>query len=485
MMNKPLYSVLLPDRIFRLITALLLLVLSALTFNARAQTLTNLWSFTGADGIEPHSLIQGRDGNFYGAAGGGGNVNLNSGSGWGTVFRMTPTGILTNLHSFSLSDGGSPNLIVQGSDGNFYGTTYQGTNATGGFGTVFRMSPTGSVTVLWAFGQHPDIDGGAANPVAGLVQGSDGNFYGTTSKGGANTDGIVFRISPGGSLTNLHTFNGTDGADAQWGPLVQGGDGNFYGVTSAGGSNNLGNVYRISSNGTFANLYSFSGSDGRSPDGGLVQGTDGNFYGTASGGGPNGGGTLFRITPAGILTNLYSFTGGIDGGNPTSLVQGSDGNFYGTTFQGGDSTHCSGGCGTIFRITPSGTFTGLYSFSATDGAKPVAGFVQGSDGNFYGTTGFVGYPFANAGTIFKLIVPLNPSANQISAIQTAGNDVAVSIPSVAYESYQLQFSSSLNPTNWVNVPGAAITNCIGALLTLTNSGGATGSQGFYRFDVTP
>jgi len=482
--NKPIYFTLAADKTFCRITALILLVLSGWAFNARAQTLTNLRSFTPTDGFGPHSLLQGRDGNFYGTAGSGGNLNLNNGSGWGTVFRITPTGLLTNLHSFILTDGGEPNLLVQGSDGNFYGTTY--TNTPGGLGTVFKMTSTGSITTLWLFGLNPGIDSAASHPVAGLVQGADGNFYGTTSAGGANGDGIVFRITPTGTLTNLHNFNGADGANSQWGSLVPGNDGNFYGVTSGGGTNSQGNIYRISPTGNFTNLYSFSGTDGQFPEAGLVLGSDGNFYGITSSGGTNNGGTIFRMTPTGVLTNLHLFAGVTDGHTPTALVQGSDGNFYGTTRQGGGSTHCFDGCGTIFRITPSGTFTNLCSIDATNVASPVVGFVQGSDGNFYGTAFLVSYPFVdNIGDIFKLTVPLNPPANQVSVIQTTGNDVVVSIPSVATETYQLQVSNSLNPTNWVNVPGAAVTNCIGALLTLTNSGGATGPQGFYRFDIIP
>ncbi len=120
--------------------------------------------------------------------------------------------------------------------------------------------------------------------------------------------------------------------------------------------------------------------------------------------------------------------------------------------------------------------TRLHRFSAS---------CRGATGNFYGTTFLVSYPLVNIGDVFKLTVSLNPPANQVSVIQTTGNDIVVSIPSVAAETYQLQFSNSLNPTNWVNVPNASITNCIGALLTLTNSGGATGPQGFYRFDITP
>ena len=165
--------------------------------------------------------------------------------------------------------------------------------------------------------------------------------------------------------------------------LVQGSDGNFYGTTYVGGANGDGTVFKTTPSGTLTTLYSFAGSDGDTPVAGLVQSRDGNFYGTTSAGGVNDGGTVFKITPSGTLTTLYSFAGnGSDGANPfAELVQGSDGNFYGTTLSGGENND-----GTVFKITPSGTLTTLYSFAGSDGDQAYAGLVQGSDGNFYGTT---------------------------------------------------------------------------------------------------
>jgi uncharacterized repeat protein (TIGR03803 family) len=188
---------------------------------------------------------------------------------------------------------------------------------------------------------------------------------------------------------------------------------------------------------------------------------------------------VFRISPSGSYTNLHSFTGS-DGDQPfAKLVQGSDGNFYGTTFNGG-----SGGDGVLFGITPSGTLTVVSSVGGhlNVGIYPYAGLVQGTDGNFYGTTEY------GNGHVYKLVVPLNPPPwpiNQITGVQPSGSDIVFGIPSIAGETYQLQFSSSMNPTNWVNVPGVSVTNSIGALLTLTNFGGAVGPQGFYRFAITP
>jgi len=356
-------------------------------------------------------------------------------------------------------------------------------------------------TNLYSFA-GPPTDG--QGPDAGLVQGSDGNFYGTTEVGGTNGDGTVFRISPGGTETNLHSFGyPTDGQNPNAG-LVQGSDGNFYGTTEYGGTHSDGTVFRISPSGTYTSLYSFGSSptDGTSPIR-LVQGSDGNFYGTTLEGGTStncgvgiGCGTVFRISPSGTETNLYSFAGPpTDGGYPEAgLVQGSDGNFYGTTEVGGTSANCGPyGCGTVFRISPSGSYTNLYSFvgSPTDGEYPEAGLVQGSDGNFYGTTYYGGASsncISGCGTVFKLTVPLSPPPypiNQITGIQLSGTNIVFNVLSIAGETYQLQYRNSLTSGSWSNVPGVSITNSIGSILTLTNFAGANQPQGFYRFAITP
>src|ERR1017187_991590 len=236
-----------------------------------------------------------------------------------------------------------------------------------------------------------------AYPEAGLVQGSDGNFYGTTDHGGTSSNctvgcGTIFRISPSGTYTTLHSFVGSpnDGA-APIASLVLGSDGSFYGVTAQGGTSTncglygCGTIFRISPGGSCTSLYSFAGSpnDGSSPFAGLVQGSDGNFYGMTYYGGTStncsggGCGTIFRISPSGTYTSLHYFVGyPTDGSLPgAQLAQGSDGNFYGTTDQGGTSTNCgTAGCGTVFRISPSGNKTNLYSFgNIPDGAYSLAG----------------------------------------------------------------------------------------------------------------
>ena len=446
-------------------------------------SLTSLWSFTGtSDGANPSAgLVQGSDGSFYGTT-----YGLGSGpSANGTVFRISASGSLTGLWSFTGgTDGANPDAgLVQGSDGNFYGTTSGSGSGRSPYGTVFRISASGSLTGLWSFTGGTD----GANPDAGLVQGSDGNFYGTTygAGSGPSGNGTVFRISPTGNLSNLWSFTGgTDGANPSAG-LVQGSDGNFYGTTygSGSGPSAYGTVFRISAGGSLTKLWSFTnGLDGANSYAPLVEGSDGNFYGTTSQGGASGIGTVFRISPTGNLTNLWEFTGCGDGGNPDAgLVQGSDGDFYGTTSGSGSGPS---GSGTVFRISPSGDLTTLHSFSVGDGANPYAGLVQGSDGNFYGTT-YQGGTNGNYGTVFRLTVPLNPPANQISGIKMMGTSLVVTIPSVAGETYQLQYSDSLTLSNWSNVGGVSMTNSIGGLLSLTNLGGAMQPQGFYRFAITP
>jgi len=376
-------------------------VATALT--SSAQTLATLVNFDGTNGSAPAaSLIQASDGNLYGTTQYGGTVNGCEGgfSACGTVFKITTGGTLTTLHTFTYGDGAWPvSPLVQGTDGNFYGTN-QGEGDSGGKGVIFKMTPSGTVTMLYS----------GFTLVAGLVQGRDGNFYGTFPR--IYNDGTVFNITPSGTLTTLYTFSGTDGNNPQAG-LILATDGNFYGTTANGGTSNncgygCGTVFKMTPSGSLTTLHSFNLKDGQTVIAGLVEGTDGNFYGTNMGGGTGAGnaGTVFKITPSGTLTTLYNFcsqTGCTDGYQPrAALAQGSDGNFYGTTSGGGTY-----GKGTIFTITPSGTLTTLYSFcpqsGCADGSFPVAGLVQASDGNFYGTTQQGGTN--NLGTVFRFSAP--------------------------------------------------------------------------------
>ena len=388
----------------------LLLLWFTTVVTSHAQTFTTLYSFSDADGCLPSGLIQATDGSLYGTTYGGGRGIL------GTIFRITPSGTLTTLHSFDGSVGSQPYAgLVQATNGNLYGTTVAG--GANGYGTVFKISPSGKLTNLHSF----DFTDGAF-PYAGVVQATNGNLYGTTEGGGANADGTVFEITLGGTLTTLYTFCPqnicTTGADPVAG-LVEAIDGNLYGSTIAGGANGYGTVFKITPSGKLTNLHSFDFTDGESPLAALIQ-ANGNLYGTADGGGPNGLGTVFKITPSGTLTTLHNFDG-TDGSSPSAgLVLATDGNFYGMTGNGGVAD-----LGTIFKITRTGTLTTLYSFCSQsgcpDGSNPSATLNQDTNGNLYGTTLKGG---ANAcGTIFSLSVGLGPFVET----QTTSGKVGASV----------------------------------------------------------
>lgn len=310
---------------------------------------------------------------------------------------------LKTLVNFDGTNGGDPfSTLVQGTDGNLYGTTQTG--GANGSGNIFKMTPSGSLTVLYSFCAQPNCgDGSGAN---GMVLGTDGNLYGTTESGGKKAPshslgaGTVFKITPTGALTTLYEFcsqpNCTDGADPYG--FVLGSDGNFYGTTNEGGVVTPfpeGTVFKITPEGALTTLYRFCAQtgcpDGSLPEDPLIQAADGNFYGNTETGGAYNNGTVFKITPGGNMTTLYSFCAQPncpDGTLPQApLIQAASGNFYGTTVDGGNAS----GDGTVFRMTPAGALTTIYSFCAqpncADGALPRnGGLVQAVDGNLYGTT---------------------------------------------------------------------------------------------------
>jgi uncharacterized repeat protein (TIGR03803 family) len=318
----------------------------------------------------------------------------------GTAITNVAVACTSATESVLYSFGSKPNdayepyysSLALATDGNLYGLTYYG--GINDYGAAFEVTPTGTESVLWSFGTSGD----GYYPEGSLIQGSDGNFYGMTREGGGHGDGAVFKITPAGVETDIWAFGtGTDGDDP-YGSLVQGSDGSFYGMTEGGGVQGTGTVFKITSAGVETVLWSFgAGTDGFFPYGSLIQGRDGNFYGMTYSGGTNGSGIVFKITPAGTETVLYSFGGGTDGANPYGdLMQATDGNFYGMTYYGGTNNE-----GTAFKITPAGVETVLWSFgSGNDGTYPYGNLVQGSDGNFYG----LGYEGGanNAGTIFQL-----------------------------------------------------------------------------------
>jgi uncharacterized repeat protein (TIGR03803 family) len=426
----------------RLLVAAAAVALVAPASTTAQQGFTVVYSFAhGADGAGPvAALIQATDGNFYGTTEGGGSQLA------GTVFTLTPAGTHTVLHSFgNPGDAKDPKAaLIQATDGNFYGTTQDGPDS--GFGTVFKMTPAGGVTILHAF-TDGGLDGG--HPLAPLIQASDGNFYGTTLDGGAGSNGTVFRTTPSGVVTILHSFSGGADGGLPYAALVQATDGNFYGTTRIGGASGgvpcsaCGTVFRMTLAGTLTVLHTFTGTDGALPLTALIQATDGNFYGTTYQSGSFNGGTVFKMTLAGTVTVLHQFAGGTDGANPlAALIQATDGNFYGTTVHGGGG-NCSGGCGTVFQMTPAGTVTVLHAFTdGTDGGYPNASLLQATDGNLYGTTVSGGIVNLDAGVVFALtmsagapVITAQPASQTIASGHTASLSVVASGSGLSYQWY--------------------------------------------------
>jgi uncharacterized repeat protein (TIGR03803 family) len=427
--------------------ALPLLICLAIPTGIHAQTLTTLQNFDGTNGAFPdsslikgpqgaqgphHRVVQHSNGNYYGVTPIGGANNA------GTVYQLTPAGVETTIYSFcsvgaSCADGSFPEgALVAGSDGNLYGTTYSG--GTNGDGTVFKITTTGALTTLYNFGSKASAADGA-NPLGALVQGSDGNFYGTTYLGGNSTSsGTVFKITSGGSLTTIYSFSGPDGANPE-GDLVQSiVNGEFYGATAAGGnSNSAGTAFDITSSGSLTTIYDFCSktncNDGSDPQVPFSADAFGNFYGTTAASGANAYGTLFQISPFFGLHTLYHFcskTNCTDGATPEAgPLVGQDGNIYGTTFQGGAND-----AGTVFQFTPWGVLNTLYNFctlaNCADGQYPEASLVQGSNGNFYGTTSFGGT--YGDGTVYNLatIPSTGSSCNGVYSGTYFGNIIVTS-----------------------------------------------------------
>jgi uncharacterized repeat protein (TIGR03803 family) len=412
-----------------------------------AQTFSSVFSFNGTDGAYPDAvLVQSTNGDLYGTASQG------AANGNGSVFRVATSGTLTTLYNFcSLSacaDGANPRAgLVQTSSGDFYGTTYGG-GANGSYGTVFKITTSGMLTTLYSFCAKSGCADGE-QPWAGLIEATNGDFYGTTYGGGANGNyGTVFKITTSGVLTTLHSFCAksgcTDGAQPIAG-LVQATNGDLYGTTFAGGANGEGTIFKITPGGALKSLYSFCSkslcADGAGPSAGLIQASDGNLYGTTAYYGANfgvgDGGTVFQFTISGEFTTLYDFCSlseCADGESPVApLVQATDGDLYGTTYNGGG--FCSApGCGTVFRTTLSGTLTSLHSFCSqggdcTDGRNPAAGLVQATDGALYGTTSSGAGPGFD-GNIFSLsigavpFVETQPSSGKVGArVKILGTDL--------------------------------------------------------------
>jgi uncharacterized repeat protein (TIGR03803 family) len=387
-----------------------------------AQTFTTVHSFSGADGANPYAgMVQGLDRSLYGTTTDGGAF------GSGNVIRISLSGEVTSLYDFcaqsNCSDGQFPvSTLVMGPDGEFYGVTQNG--GIYNYGSVFKVSTNGALTTLHSF---DIIDG--VNPYGALLFASDGNFYGTANAAGACTTigagcGTVFRISPNGNFRTLYNFcmeTGCPDGEFPVGGLIEGSDGSFYGTTNAGGNDSCpgggcGTVYKITPGGVLTTLHRFDKADGAYPPPALVEVRKGLFYGTTAGGGAHNDGTVFAMTANGAFKTVHNFNG-TDGFSPFVLTAGSDGNLYGTTLGGGAND-----AGTIFKITPRGTLTTVYSF-AQHFYYYFGGLTQGTNGTFYGTTYFGGPD--DDGTIYSLSVSLKPFVKVQPSTAKQGGTVGI------------------------------------------------------------
>jgi uncharacterized repeat protein (TIGR03803 family) len=367
-------------------------------------TFSVLYAFLGGpDGGSPFAgVVQDIAGNLYSTTRNGGNPACINNAGCGVIFKLNNAGEAV-LYSFDSPTGASPVAgLVQDTAGNFYGTTQLG--GLLGQGVVFKLDTSGIQTVLYSF--NGGADGGS--PQAGLVLDSTGNLYGTT-RGGGNPGcsigcGVIFKVDTTSHETVLYSFTGGADGGAPTAGLIKDSMGNFFGTAFSGGTANQGVVFKLDSSNNYTVLHAFGGGtgDGENPAAGLVQDSSGNLYGTTLGGGGSHQGTIYKVDTNGHETELYSFTGGADGAQPEgSLVVDSMGNLYGTTFLAGGTSNN----GTVFRLNTADTLAVLYTFTGqTDGGGSAAGLLQDSMGNLYGTTQRGGDVNCNCGVVFKLTV---------------------------------------------------------------------------------
>jgi uncharacterized repeat protein (TIGR03803 family) len=457
-------------------TACVALVFCA-TAIASAQTFTTLASFNSTFGNPAAGLVQGFDGNFYGTT----TSNLITPP--PVLFEITPAGTLTAPFTFPGEEFGQSPLI-QASNGNFYGITFTA-NSPGSF---FELTPSGTYTTLYNFCAQTNCSDGSG-PL-GIVQGTDGNFYGTTYSGGVNNLGTFFEISPAGNLATLHSFAA---GEVLGGTLrLQASDGNFYGTSYNGNNNGPGAVFMITLAGQVTTLYDFCAVgncyDGRNPNS-LVQATDGSFYGTTLFGGIGsaatcylgGCGTIFRITPEGKFKTLHKFNLN-DSAAPNSLLQATDGNLYGTT--AGDGRYSVEETGSVFKFQPrSGILTTLHFFSYTDGADAQA-LMQATNGTFYGTTQSGG-PGQQVGTVFSVSAGLAPFVETLPTSAKVGAKVVIlgnsltGTTAVTFNGIAARFTVVSDTEIKTQVPAGATTGTVKA----GTPGGTLSSN--VAFQVTP
>jgi uncharacterized repeat protein (TIGR03803 family) len=486
------------QKAIHIIAALALtLALAGIAVPAQAQIFRSLHSFGGGegdppDGSYPNGLAQGTNGYLYGTTLQGGNGG--GGDYYGTVFKISTSGTETILDNFNTGSNpccGNNAALALATNGDFYGTVSGNTNA------VYKVTPSGALNLVGDSGlcntADPPVCG--QGPDATLVQASNGDLYGTTEIGGAYAQGVIFKMTLGGTFTILHSFCETENSEGYcldgngpYSALVQGANGNLYGVTHVGGAYGAGTIFQITEAGKFSTLYTFcavSGcTDGANPYAALVQGTDGNLYGTT---GEDGncsafgcGGTFFTITPRGALTTLYTFCSladCADGAYPMALMLATDGNFYGMTGSGGTDNY-----GTIFQITPSGSLTTEHTFDGTDGIvtedfQPGPWLIQDTSGTFYGVTqeGGANYPTCATcnGTVFSLSMGLHPFVKTLptsgavgTVVKILGNNLT-GATSVTFNGVAATFTVASSTEIMTTVPTGATT---GEVKVVTSTG---------------
>ena len=473
------------------------LACAAITFGlgvcAQAQTVTNLANFDRETGDAPFgSVIQATNGRFYGATFAGGFYRQ------GNIFEVTSGGELRDVYSFcakpvgdECTDGASSIWApVLASDGNLYGVTTAGGSNAGdyngdddpGSGTIYKLTLGGKLTTLYTFcPTTPCIDGQGPT---GLIQGSDGNFYGTTTTGGKFKEGVIFKVTPEGAYTELYSFcslaSCADGERPVFPPL-QGIDGNFYGTVGTGGATGAGVVYKLTASGTYTVLYNFcSYGNGPCPGGSgptnIVQDANGNLFGTTEFGGTSergedaGEGIVFEITPTNqyiVLQNFDFRHGSALGG----LMIANDGNLYAAT--SGDEFGTNGG--TIVEITPAGVATTVYTFGecGSTGYNPVSTLFQGTDGTLYGMTVYGGDGCGGYGTIYSVsnglspLVETSPVAGKVGqSVIILGNGLTGS-SSVTFNGVEANFTVKSDTYIQATVPAGAGT---GVVSVVTPSG---------------
>jgi uncharacterized repeat protein (TIGR03803 family) len=378
---------------------------------ANSQIFTVLYDL-GTNSGDPQSpqghYAQARDGNLYSTSPSGGSDTYP----YGTVFQLTPAGKMKVLASFT---GMPTSGLTLGTDGNLYGTTIS--DGTYNSGTVFKITTGGKLTVLHNFTGKTD----GSNAVIAPVQGTDGNYYGAASNG-VNYYGTIYKMTPAGVVTPLYEFTGSPDDNYRYPQsLIQGSDGNFYGITP-GSHGSSGMVFKITPQGKLTPVHEFAGypTEGQTPVGSLIQASDGNFYGATHQGGTYGWGTIYKMTPAGVVTTLRNFqeTDGLGRLPSSGPVQGTDGNFYGGT-SGGPHEF-----GILYQITSSGTYTILYDgFSYTNGTDPADPLFQHTNGTFYSDTVYYGTGTAclgyGCGVLYSFSMGFGPFVSFVPA-QSSG-----------------------------------------------------------------